>query len=271
MLLYARQNPTFLSKFGASEVEDNLKSGLLLMMKGKLQEGKTSVLQYLQSRLNLRLVPHGRKYDFFGGEHSQCLCLLSHIWKLSMHLTCSSPHCPGNNQIIDRFPSTYSFSNSAESFQEQINQQFPQIGSEYGYCGAEFYSDPPPNALYALNDRINADDDDDDRHAFYECRGIPKVQAIAFSRSNPWLIPVNIASLSGNDIKRVPQSISIFEVKYKLAGITVNASNHFTAIIPWFSKEYFYDGIPSTKEQRMIQFKNSLLRSKVGSYAYYCI
>ena len=95
---------------------------------------------------------------------------------LSMHLTCSSPHCPGNNQIIDRFPSTYSFSNSAESFQEQINQQFPQIGSEYGYCGAEFHSDPPPNALYALNDRINADDDnDDDRRAFYECRGIPKV------------------------------------------------------------------------------------------------
>ena len=40
MLLYARQNPSFLSKFGASEVEDNLKSGLLLMMKGKLQEGK---------------------------------------------------------------------------------------------------------------------------------------------------------------------------------------------------------------------------------------
>ena len=101
MLLYAyvRQNPTILSKFGASEVENNLKPGksLLLMMKGKLQEEKTSVLQYLQSRLNLRLVPHGRKYNFFGGEHSQCLCLLSHIWKLSMHLTCNSPHCPGNN------------------------------------------------------------------------------------------------------------------------------------------------------------------------------
>ena len=48
------------------------------------------------------------------------------------------------------------------------------------------------------------DDDDDDRHAFYECREIPKVQTIAFSRPNPWLIPVNIASLSGND---VPQTI----------------------------------------------------------------
>ena len=68
------------------------------------------------------------------------------------------------------------------------------------------------------------------RHAFYECRDIPKVQIIAFSRPNPWLIPVNIASLSGNDIKRVPQTISIFKVQYKLAGITVNASNHFTVL-----------------------------------------
>jgi len=48
--------------------------------------------------------------------------------------------------------------------------------------------DPPPNALYALNDHINADDgggDNDDRHVFYKCRDIPKVKAIAFSRPNP--------------------------------------------------------------------------------------
>ena len=67
------------------------------------------------------------------------------------------------------------------------------------------------------------DDNDDGRHAFYECRGIPKVQAIAFSRPNPWIIPVNIASLSGNNIKRVLQTILIFNVPYKLAGITVNS------------------------------------------------
>ena len=70
---------------------------------------------------------------------------------------------------------------------------------------------------YALNDHINADNDnnndddnnnndddnDDDRRAFYECRPreILKVHAIAFSRPNPWLIPVNIASLSGNDVR----------------------------------------------------------------------
>ena len=56
------------------------------------------------------------------------------------------------------------------------------------------------------------------------------------------IIPVNIASLSGNNIKRVPQTISSIEVHCKLAGMTVNASNHFTAIIPWFNKEYLYDG-----------------------------
>ena len=271
MLLFAKQTPTFLSKFVANEIEDNLKSSLLLMLKGKLQEGKTSILQYFHSRLNLELVPRGTKYNFFGGEYSQCLCLFSHIWKLSIQLICSSPHCPNNNQTICRFPSTYSFSNPV-SFQDEIHQQFPQIGSEYGYCGAEFQCHPPPDALYALNDRINADDNEDDsRHAFYECRGKPKVQAIGFVRPNPWMIPINIASLSGRHIKSIPQTISIFNVCYKLAGITLNSSNHFTAVIPWFTKEFYYDGIPSTKEQRLIPMKDSLLTDKVGSYAYYCI
>ena len=126
--------------------------------------------------------------------------------------------------------------------------------------------------MYALNDRINADDNEDDsRHAFYECRGKPKVQTIGFVRPNPWMIPINIASLSGRHIKSIPQTISIFNVCYKLAGITLNSSNHFTAVIPWFTKEFYYDGIPSTKEQRLIPMKDSLLTDKVGSYAYYCI
>ena len=63
MLLFAKQTPTFLSKFVANEIEDNLKSSLLLMLKGKLQEGKTSILQYFHSRLNLELVPRGTKYN----------------------------------------------------------------------------------------------------------------------------------------------------------------------------------------------------------------
>ena len=62
MLLFAKQTPTFLSKFVANEIE-NLKSSLLLMLKGKLQEGKTSILQYFHSRLNLELVPRGTKYN----------------------------------------------------------------------------------------------------------------------------------------------------------------------------------------------------------------
>ena len=268
LLLYAKQNPDFLSKLGDSEIEDNLKSSLFLMMNGKLEEGKTSVLEYFHSQLNLELLPCGKKYDFFGSEYSKCLCLLSHIWKLSMQLTCSSPHCPNNNQIISRFPSTYSFSNPV-SFVEQINQQFPQVGSNYGYCGAEFHSDPPPDALFSINDHINADDDD--RHSFCECRGIPVVQAIEFARSNPWLIPINIASLSGHEILQVPQTIRIFTATYKLRGITVNSSNHFSAIIPWFNKLLYYDGISSTKLRRLVPFKKSLLSKKVGSYAYYCL
>ena len=85
------------------------------------------------------------------------------------------------------------------------------------------------------------------------------------------MIPINIASLSGRHIKSIPQTISIFNVCYKLAGITLNSSNHFTAVIPWFTKEFYYDGIPSTKEQRLIPMKDLLLTDKVGSYAYYCI
>ena len=75
-----------------------------------------------------------------------------------------------NYQVTIRCSSTYSFSNITKSFQEQINQQFPKVGSTYGYCGAEFRSDPPPSAPYSISDHLNADEDC--RTSFYECRGV---------------------------------------------------------------------------------------------------
>ena len=118
MLLYAKQNPDFVLKFGSSEVEDNLKSSILLMLDGALEKGRTHILEYFHSRLDIQLSSKAKKYDFFGDEYSRCLCLFSHVWKLTVQLACDSPHCP--NQVTTRFPSTFSFSRAA-AFEEQIS------------------------------------------------------------------------------------------------------------------------------------------------------
>ena len=41
LLLYMKQNPNFFSRFGNSEVEQKLISGLILMSNGALEKGKT--------------------------------------------------------------------------------------------------------------------------------------------------------------------------------------------------------------------------------------
>ena len=147
---------------------------------------------------------------------------IQNAWKLSLQSPCNSPHCTYNNQVTIRCPSTYSFSSITESFQEQINQQFPKVGSTYGYCGAQFHSDPPPSAPCSISVHLNSDEDG--ITSFYECKGCFKVA--------PWSILANIASLSGSDNIQVSQAIRVFEVTYNLAGITMNLSNHFTAVIP---------------------------------------
>jgi len=78
------------------------------------------------------------------------------------------------------------------------------------------------------------------RDSFYECRAFPQVLAIEFLRPKSWLIPVNIAILSGCKIMQVPLTIKIFEVTYNRAGITVNSSSHFTAAIPWVNKFLYH-------------------------------
>ena len=123
------------------------------------------------------------------------------------------------------------------------------MGSTYGYCGAEFHSDPPLSAPCSISVHLNADEDG--RTSFYECRGVSKVLSITFSRAAPWLIPANIASLSGSNIMQVSQAIRVFEVIYNLAGITMNFSCHFTAVIPWFNELLCHDSIVY-KAQRLL-------------------
>ena len=63
-----------------SDAENTLKAAIMLMLKGKVSEGKTLFLHLLQSSLNLTI--NGSKYNYFGGENDRCLCLFTHIWKL---------------------------------------------------------------------------------------------------------------------------------------------------------------------------------------------
>lgn len=268
LLLYLKQNPLFMSCIGDSEAEEVLKSGMLEMLKGNLPTGKAMLLHYICSEL---CVPQIKgKFDLYGGEYSRCLCLFSDIWKLSIHYVCTSPHCPDGNKPVRRIPSTFSFSMNALPFQSQMDEQFPSQGSNHGYCGAMFNGPPPKNSLNALNDRL--DTDTNKRSSFYECRGIPRITEAAFIRDKPWIIPINIPSVTGASIqKMIPKAITIYDTEYILAGISLHGSNHFTAIIPWCGKDFYYDGMGTTKERRFAPLNKFLARNRHGSYAYYFI
>ena len=69
---------------------------------------------------------------------------------------------------------------------------------QVGYCRAEFHSKPPKESSYGLTNRLQVDTNK--RIAFYECRGKPTIISAAFVSKEPWLMPIDIQSLSINDI-----------------------------------------------------------------------
>ena len=107
--------------------------------------------------------------------------------------------------------------------------------------------------------------------SYFECRDVPIVENASFCTPDPWLLPFNIASISGSDLTRISKEITVYCKKYHLAGITTNANNHFIAIISWYEKTYYYDGMTTTKEKRFIPFTESQLQNKIGSYAYFIV
>ena len=75
---------------------------------------------------------------------------------------------------------------------------FPEAETQVGYCGAEFHSEPPKESSHGLTNRLQVDTNK--RIAFYECRGKPTIISAAFVSKEPWLMPIDIQSLSINDI-----------------------------------------------------------------------
>ena len=200
------------------------------------------------------------KYDCFGGENNRCLCLFTHIWKLVIKLKCTSEHCPNHNTEVTKYPSTFSFSSGLDNF----NEIFPIAGDMVGYCGAEFHCQPPNESLHAVTDRLNLTGRN--KETFYECRGVPQVMASSFLNRVPWMIPIDIQSLTGRSILTIPKFLTIYGHGYQLAGCTVGSDNHFTAVCFWYGHTLYYDGMRS---HRIQPFKLNDFQNKTGSYAYY--
>jgi len=74
-----------------------------------------------------------QRYDSYGGENDKCLCLFTHVWKIVVKQRCTSLHCPANNAEVTKYLSSFAMASYTED-------QFPQPGTQVGYCGAEFHS-----------------------------------------------------------------------------------------------------------------------------------
>ena len=149
LLLHCKQYEAFTKSFGDSDAENTLKAAIMLMLKGKVSDGKTLFLHLLQSSFNLTI--NGSKYDCFGGENDKCLCLFTHIWKLIVKQKCTSEYCPNQNKEITKYPSTFSFHTKLDNLQ----QLFPEPGDTVGYCGAEFQCQPPKDSIHAITDHLD--------------------------------------------------------------------------------------------------------------------
>ena len=149
LLLYCKQyNEFFLSELGCSTVEDILKAAITLMMKGKIYEGKIVFLCMLCSAVNLPF--DHQRYDCYGGENNKCLCLFTHIWKVVVKQRCMSFHSLANNAEVTKYLSSFAMESCTEDL-------FPQPGTQVGYCGAEFHSEPPKDSLHGLTNRLQLD------------------------------------------------------------------------------------------------------------------
>jgi len=258
LLLHYKQYKSFLDTFGKSEAENSLKAAIILMDQGKLHEGKTLFLRFLQSRLNL---PREKlKYDCFGGENNRCLCLFTQIWKLVIKVKCTSRFCPNKNREVTKYPSTFSFTSTLDN----LDEIFPLTGGMVGYCGAEFHCQPPKESPHALTDRLDLAGKT--REKFYECRGMPQIISSSFLNPIPWMIPIDIQSLTGSLVLMLPQNLTIYGHNFQLAGSTVCSGNHFTAVCSWYNQTLYYDGL---SKQRIQAFKAGDVKNKTGSYAYY--
>ena len=190
ILTYCRQNTNFLSYLKTSAAENILKSGLMTMLNGNLAQGKSIILDWVKSQLNLPLASDGT-CNCYGTEREQFMCLFRHVWKLHQSRKCDSKFCP--SQTSDRFVSTFALTEAFEcnvSYDYQIERKFPLSGvSLEGYCGEKFASIPPLSAPQALNSKYNVDNNTTEH--FIECRGTPQVISSSFLSGVPTLHFIN--------------------------------------------------------------------------------
>ena len=84
LLLHCHEHKELLNNIGLNDVELAFKSGIKLMLQNNIHKGKTVVLDYFKTKLNLER--NGTKYNCFGSEYEMCLKLFCHVWKLYITL-----------------------------------------------------------------------------------------------------------------------------------------------------------------------------------------
>ena len=77
-MIACKENPQLLSFIGSSDIERYLHTCIQLMLRAETEEGKSIILKFVQSKINLPIT--GGKYDFVGNETNRFLCLLPHIF-----------------------------------------------------------------------------------------------------------------------------------------------------------------------------------------------
>lgn len=268
MLLYCRQNQDFLNKLNLSPAECALKAGITSMLHGNIIKGKTTVLDYVSSVLNYNQVEN--KLNCFGSEFGMFLQAFCHIWKIQLDLKCDSPSCPV--KFFQRYQTTYTLQSlSVVPFDLQLKKHFPKTGDRLsGYCGSEFKQTPPSCAPVVQNVRENIETHE--KISFYECRGTPIVKDSFFLTKSPWMIPFEIGDIKEDELyDTLPLNITVFGNTYQLAGFTLHQGNHFTCVLFWNGKRYYYDGLKDTEKLRLILFAKDRLKGFQGSNAYYFV
>lgn len=205
-----------------------------------------------------------------GNEYDKFLCLLKYISRVFVKQRCLSPHCPRKDDNERLF---YTFSLPSCDVEKHLYENFPsQDRVIQGYCSAKFLSDIPEGCnLNGLNDHLVIEENGKQkREKYYECKGNEKVIEAHFTSTKPWIIPVSISNLHGVEIMKVAKELNVYGRKFVLGGCSLYSCDHFTAIIYWHNRPYYYDGLYQTKEQRFLPFNSDYnMVDKEGGFAYY--
>ena len=109
------------------------------------------------------------------------------------------------------------------------------------------------------------------RVSYNACGGVPRIIQASFMSRKPWMIVINVSKLSGTEVLKLPRTIKIYGLQFQLAGCSVHSPGHFTAILNWQGKKFYYNDLGATKEQRLVPVNMDTMQNLCCSYAYYFI